>query len=229
MVVPAYNEAGTVEHVVRRLRGVPLRLEIIAVNDASTDDTRNILDRLQTQKLIDQVIHQLVNRGKGAAVRAGIQAARGEVVAVQDADLEYDPVELPALLEPIRQGKADAVYGSRFLGGPHRVLFFWHSVGNKFLTLLSNMFTDLNLTDMETGYKLIRGPLAKSLVLTSNRFGIEVELTARLAQARARIWELPISYSGRTYAEGKKIGWKDGVAAIWFILKYNLFPAAKAR
>jgi glycosyltransferase involved in cell wall biosynthesis len=229
VVVPAYNEAATVEHVIRRLRGVPLRLEIIAVNDASTDTTREILDRLKAQGLIDQVIHQQTNQGKGAAVRAGIQAARGDVVAVQDADLEYDPVELPALLEPIRQDKADAVYGSRFLGGPHRVLFFWHSVGNTFLTLLSNMFTDLNLTDMETGYKLIRGPVAKALVLTSNRFGIEVELTARLAQARARIWELPISYSGRTYAEGKKIGWRDGVAAIWFILKYNLFSPPKPR
>jgi glycosyltransferase involved in cell wall biosynthesis len=161
--------------------------------------------------------------GKGAAVRAGIAAAAGHVIVVQDADLEYDPAELPTLIDPIRAGQADAVYGSRFHGGPRRVLFFWHSIGNSFLTLLSNMLTDLNLTDMDTCYKLVRADLLKSLHLVSNRFGIEVEVTARLSQAGARIWEVPISYSGRTYAEGKKINWRDGLAAFWHILRFNLF------
>jgi glycosyltransferase involved in cell wall biosynthesis len=157
-------------------------------------------------------------------VRAGIQAATGHVIVIQDADLEYDPREFPALLQPILEGKADAVFGSRFQSGPRRVLYFWHSVGNQFLTLLSNMFTDLNLTDMETCYKMVRADIMKSLPLVSNRFGIEVELTARLARAGARIWEVPISYNGRTYAEGKKISWRDGVAALWHIIRFNLFP-----
>jgi glycosyltransferase involved in cell wall biosynthesis len=168
------------------------------------------------------VIRHPTNRGKGAALRSGIAAATGDVIVAQDADLEYDPADLPALLEPIRQGRADAVYGSRFQGGPRRVLFFWHAVGNNFLTLLSNMFTNLNLTDMETCYKLVRADLLKRLPLTANRFGIEVELTARLAQADARVWELPISYSGRTYAEGKKITWRDGLAALFHVIRYNL-------
>jgi glycosyltransferase involved in cell wall biosynthesis len=163
------------------------------------------------------------NAGKGAALRTGFRHATGDVVVVQDADMEYDPHELPMLLAPILRGKADAVYGSRFLGGPHRVLFFWHSVGNRVLTLLSNMFTDVNLTDMETCYKMVRRELLQSLPLTANRFGIEPELTARLAQAGARIYEMPISYDGRSYAEGKKIGWKDGVSALWCIWKYNVF------
>lgn len=223
VVVPAYNEAATVETVVRRLRTVPLRLEVIAVNDASTDGTGAILDRLAAEGLIDRLVHHPTNRGKGAALRSGFAAARGDVVVVQDADLEYDPAELPALLEPIRAGKADAVYGSRFQGGPRRVLFFWHAVGNRLLTLLSNMFTNLNVTDMETCYKLVRTDLLKRLPLTADRFGFEVEVTARLAQAGARIWELPISYSGRTYAEGKKITWRDGLAALIHILRYNLF------
>lgn len=223
VVVPAYNEAATVETVVRRLRTVPLRLEVIAVNDASTDGTGAILDRLAAEGLIDRLVHHPTNRGKGAALRSGFAAASGDVVVVQDADLEYDPAELPALLEPIRAGKADAVYGSRFQGGPRRVLFFWHAVGNRLLTLLSNMFTNLNVTDMETCYKLVRTDLLKRLPLTADRFGFEVEVTARLAQAGARIWELPISYSGRTYAEGKKITWRDGLAALIHILRYNLF------
>jgi glycosyltransferase involved in cell wall biosynthesis len=222
VIVPAYNEAATVETAVRRIREVALRLEIIMVNDASTDGTREILEQLKEQRLVDQVIHQEKNRGKGAAIRSGIAVATGDVVVVQDADLEYDPQDLPALLLPIRSRQADAVYGSRFLGGPHRVLYFWHYVGNRVLTLLSNMFTNLNLTDLETCYKLVRTDLIKRLPLSSNRFGFEVEITARLAQARARIWEIPISYSGRTYAEGKKITWRDGVAALFHILRFNL-------
>jgi glycosyltransferase involved in cell wall biosynthesis len=223
VIVPAYNEAATVETALRRIREVALRLEIIVVNDASTDGTREILEQLEEQRLVDQVIHHEKNRGKGAAIRSGIAVATGDVMVVQDADLEYDPQDLPALLLPIRSRQADAVYGSRFQGGPHRVLYFWHYVGNRVLTLLSNMFTNLNLTDLETCYKLVRTDLIKRLPLSSNRFGFEVEITARLAQARARIWEIPISYSGRTYAEGKKITWRDGVAALFHILRYNLF------
>ncbi len=221
-VMPAYNEAATIEHSVRRVRAVPLRIEIVAVNDASRDRTGEILDRLHAEGVIDRVVHQPHNMGKGAAVRAGIQAATGHVIVIQDADLEYDPAEFRALLEPIRLDRADAVYGSRFQSGPRRVLYFWHSVGNRVLTLLSNMLTDLNLSDMETCYKMVRADLMKSLPLTSDRFGIEPELTARLAAAGARIWEIPISYSGRTYAEGKKIDWRDGVAALWHILRFNL-------
>ena len=224
VIVPAYNEEGTVEHIVRRLRDLPLHLEVIAVNDASRDGTGAVLDRLAGEGLLQRVIHHPENRGKGAALRSGIAAATGDVVVVQDADLEYDPTDLPRLLEPIRTGRADAVYGSRFQGGPHRVLFFWHSVGNRLLTLVSNMFTNLNLTDMETCYKLVRRDLLQRLPLTSDRFGFEVEITARLAQAGARIWELPITYSGRTYAEGKKITWRDGMAAFWHIIRYNLTP-----
>jgi len=223
VVVPAYNEAGTIEAVLRQLRAVPLKLEVIAVNDASTDGTGEALDRLRASGLVDRVIHHPKNRGKGAAFRSGIAAATGDVIVAQDADLEYDPQDLPRLLAPIRAGQADAVFGSRFQGGPRRVLFFWHAVGNRFLTLLSNMFTNLNLSDMETCYKMVRAELLKSLSLRSSRFGIEVELTARLAQAHARIWELPITYSGRTYAEGKKITWRDGVAALWHVLRFNLF------
>ncbi len=224
VIVPAYNEAATIEAVVRRLNEVRLRPEIIAVDDASTDGTGAVLDRLAREGLVHQVIHHPTNRGKGAALRSGIAGATGDVIVAQDADLEYDPGDLAVLLEPIRQGRADAVYGSRFQGGPRRVLFFWHSIGNRLLTLLSNMFTNLNLSDMETCYKLVRADVLKRLPLTAERFGIEVELTARLAQAGARIWELPITYSGRTYAEGKKIGWRDGLAALFHVLRYNLLP-----
>ena len=224
VLVPAYNEGATVARVFERLAAVPLRLEVIAVDDGSSDDTGRQLDALAAQGKLHRVIHHAANRGKGAAIRTAIAVATGDVMVVQDADLEYDPADLPLLLAPIADGRADAVYGSRFLGGPHRVLFFWHSVGNRLLTLLSNMLTDLNLTDMETCYKMVGADLMRRLTLTSDRFGFEPELTAQLARARARIYELPISYAGRTYAEGKKINWRDGVAALWHIARFNLFP-----
>ena len=224
VVVPAYNEVTTAEGLLRRIRGVPLNVEVVVVDDGSTDGTRDLLRELEGEGVVDRLIFHEENRGKGAAVRTGFEAATGHVVVIQDADLEYDPYELPMLLEPILQGWADAVYGSRFLGGPHRVHLFWHYQGNRFLTLLSNVFTDLNLSDMETCYKMIRRDLLETLPLTRERFGIEPEITARLAQAGARIYELPVSYRGRTYAEGKKIGWKDGVAALWHIVRANLLP-----
>jgi glycosyltransferase involved in cell wall biosynthesis len=222
VLIPVYNEKATIELIVDQVRAVPVRTEIISVDDFSTDGTRDILDRLYAEGRIDRLIKQPHNRGKGAAIRTALEASTGNVVIVQDADLEYDPADWPQMLDPIIDGQADAVFGSRFLSGPHRVLYFWHSVGNRVLTLMSNMFTNLNLTDMETCYKAIRGEVARSLHLTSDRFGFEPEVTARLAQAKVRIYEVPISYSGRTYAEGKKIGWKDGVAAFWHIVRYNL-------
>ncbi len=222
VVMPVYNEAATVAASARRVRAVPLEVELVCVDDGSTDGSLEVLRALEAEGVVHRVLAHPRNRGKGAAVRAGIAAATGDVIVVQDADLEYDPFELPRLLEPIADGRADAVYGSRFQGGPHRVLYFWHSLGNRALTLLSNMFTDLNLTDMETCYKMVRADLLKSLPLATERFGIEPELTARLSQARARIYEVPISYAGRTYAEGKKIGWRDGVAALWHITRANV-------
>lgn len=227
MVIPVYNEERTVEELVDRVSEAPLpagvELEMIVVDDASTDGTRTILRRLDEEhgeRLL--LLEQPENRGKGAAVRRGFEEASGDLLLIQDADLEYDPEEYPTLLEPILDGRADVVYGSRFLGGPHRVLFFWHYVGNKVLTTLSNMLSDLNLSDMETCYKVFRREVIERLDLRSDRFGIEPELTAKVAKQDIRIYEVPISYHGRTYAEGKKIGWRDGVTAIWAILRYNL-------
>ena len=224
VLVPVYNERDTIDLILDQVNATPMKKEIICVNDRSTDGTQEILDQMLAQGRIDRLIHQPENRGKGAAIREALAASTGDIVLVQDADLEYDPDDWPVLLEPIIDGRADACFGSRFLGGPHRVLYYWHSVGNRWLTTYSNMLTNLNLTDMETCYKAMRGDLARSLVplLRSNRFGFEPEITARLARADARIYEVPISYSGRTYAEGKKIGWKDAVAAFWHITKFNL-------
>jgi glycosyltransferase involved in cell wall biosynthesis len=229
VLVPVYNEKNTIRLILDQIHAVPIRKEVICVNDCSTDGTREILDALHAEGRIDRLIHQPVNRGKGAAIRTALDASTGNVIIVQDADLEYDPADWPVLLDPIVEGRADAVFGSRFLGGPHRVLYFWHSVGNSLLTTVSNMFTNLNLTDMETCYKAIRGELARSLVLTTDRFGFEPEVTARLAQAKARIYEVPISYAGRTYAEGKKINWKDGVAAFWHIVRFNTIKPVTKR
>ncbi|HEU4994018.1 MAG TPA: glycosyltransferase family 2 protein [Gemmatimonadaceae bacterium] len=227
VLMPVYNERHTIEAIVEavhRAPVAPIRLELIVVDDCSTDGSRDMLERLHAAGRIHQLHLQPENRGKGAAIRKAMEMSTGDIVIVQDADLEYDPADWPVLLAPIVAGKADACFGSRFLGGPHRVLFFWHSVGNKVLTMFSNMLTNLNLTDMETCYKAIRGDLARSIRprLQADRFGFEPEITARLAKARARIFEVPVSYSGRTYAEGKKINWKDGVAAFWYILKFNL-------
>ena len=223
VLIPVYNERATIELILDQVHAVPVRKEIICVDDFSTDGTREMLQRMKDAGRIDKLIFHDLNRGKGAAIRTALAASTGNVVIVQDADLEYDPADWPTLLEPILDGRADAVFGSRFLGGPHRVLYFWHSVGNLCLTTFSNMLTNLNLTDMETCYKAIRGDVARALHLTSDRFGFEPEITARLSRAKLRIFEVPISYSGRTYAEGKKIGWKDGVAAIGHILRFNLF------
>jgi glycosyltransferase involved in cell wall biosynthesis len=222
VVVPVYNEQTLVRASIERLRALTLPLQVICVDDASTDGSLAVVEQLQREGLVDVLVRHPKNRGKGAAVRAGIEHATGDVVVIHDADLEYDPVDLPHLLEPIADGRADAVFGSRFTGSPRRVLYFWHRVGNGMLTLLSNMMTDLNLTDMETCYKMVRTDLMRSLPLRTKRFGIEPELTARLAQARARIYEVPISYYGRTYGEGKKIGWRDGIAAFWHIVRANV-------
>jgi glycosyltransferase involved in cell wall biosynthesis len=229
VLMPVFNERETIESIVDAVHAAPvapIRIELIAVDDWSTDGTREVLQRLHAAGRIHKLHLQPENRGKGAAIKAALGMSTGEIVIVQDADLEYTPEDWPELLKPIVDGRADAVFGSRFLGGPHRVLFFWHSVGNRLLTTFSNMLTDLNLTDMETCYKAMRGDVARQIhpKLQSQRFGFEPEITARLARARARIYEVPVSYSGRTYAEGKKINWKDGVAAFWHIIKYNLGP-----
>jgi glycosyltransferase involved in cell wall biosynthesis len=223
VVIPCYNEVGTIEGILGAVTASAVDdKEIIVVDDCSVDGTREKLRTLSVPGL--KVIYHERNRGKGAALRTGFQEARGAIVIVQDADLEYDPREYPKLIAPIREGRADVVFGSRFAGGEsHRVLYFWHYAANKMLTLLSNMFTNLNLTDMETCYKAFRREIIQRIDLREERFGFEPEVTAKLARMGCRIYEVGISYSGRTYAEGKKIGWKDGLRAVWCILRYNLF------
>jgi glycosyltransferase involved in cell wall biosynthesis len=226
IVIPVYNEKNYIHEIIRRVREVKLaniEKEIIIVDDFSTDGTREVLEK-EIKTLVEQVIYHEKNTGKGGALRTGFQYATGDVVIVPDADLEYDPAEYEKLMKPIIEGRADVVYGSRFVGSePHRVLYFWHYVGNKMLTLLSNMFTNLNLTDMETCYKMFRREVLNSVRIEQNRFGFEPEITAKVARGNWRIYEIGISYSGRNYAEGKKINWKDGIQAVWCILKYNLW------
>ncbi len=224
IVIPCYNEKETIHEIVEAVRNAPVdSKEIIVVDDCSTDGTRQIL-KDEIEPLVDKVVFHELNQGKGAALRTGFEHATGDCVIVQDADLEYDPGEYPVLLDPILQNKADVVFGSRFMGGgPHRVVYFWHMLGNKFLTLLSNMFTNINLTDMETCYKLFRKEVLEGIKVEENRFGFEPEITAKVSRGGWRIYEVGISYYGRTYEEGKKIGWKDGVRAIYAILKYNVW------
>ncbi len=221
--MPVYNERATLRQVIAHVLSVPLEIELLCVDDGSSDGSRQLLAELQNEHPTLRVLLQPHNIGKGAALRRGILEATGDFVVIQDADLEYDPSEYPLLLEPLVQGKADVVYGSRFLGGrPHRVLYFWHSVGNWLLTLFSNALTDLNLTDMETCYKVFRRDVIQSIHLEENRFGFEPEITVKVAKRRLRVYEVGISYWGRTYEEGKKIGWKDGVRALWCLLKYSI-------
>lgn len=225
IVIPCYNELHTIEGIVEAVRNAPVKeKEIIVVDDFSRDGTRELLQQKIAAR-VDKVLYHDFNQGKGAALRTGFRSATGDVVIVQDADLEYDPQEYPVLMEPIAKGRADVVFGSRFMGGqPHRVVYFWHMMGNRFLTLLSNMLTNINLTDMETCYKLFKREVIQSIAIEENRFGFEPEITAKVARGGYRIYEVGISYYGRTYAEGKKIGWRDGFRAIYAILKYNLFP-----
>jgi glycosyltransferase involved in cell wall biosynthesis len=229
VVIPCYNEVHTIERVIHAVKAAPIdNLEIIIVDDCSKDGTRELLES-RLYKLVDQVIYHPCNQGKGAALRTGFTAITGDIAIVQDADLEYDPQEYPLVIEPILLGKADVVFGSRFQGNrPHRVVYYWHSVGNGFLTTLSNMFTNINLTDMETCYKAFRREVIQAVDIEEKRFGFEPEITAKVAKMGCRIYEVGISYYGRTYNEGKKIGWKDGFRAIFCIIKYNLFRSRKS-
>ena len=222
-MTPVYNEEKTIREIVRRVQNAPFDKELIIVDDGSFDETPQLLKKLSAEHDNLLVIHQSPNQGKGAALRQGFSHATGDIIIIQDADLEYDPNDYDRLLAPILDGRADVVYGSRFLGGPHRVLFFWHYLGNKFLTLFSNVLNNLNLTDMEVGYKVFRRQLLHQIQLKSNRFGFEPEFTAKIAKLKPRIYEVPISYSGRSYAEGKKITWKDGALALFSIVWFRFF------